>query len=407
MPRPKGSKKGESKKRKNRGSGEVSTNKRQTTLDSLISRQKAWQAFSAQYAQLEEDNDGSEFESDSTDNDEGDDDAFVLRPITQSGKSKSPSADSDLLRQILFNQEEMISAINRMNKQMRKHQSKIEEQMTTITTLRQEMTSVTSRLSEVEKQLQNTRDSAAAQQQSGQQSGSGDTASLQEHVNRIERKQRERNLRLIGVQESPQEDCYDIVYSVIYDELGIGGTVEAAHRVGRRGPKPRHIIFRVDHVDTKMNILTCQRQYLRDRDYFIVEDLTKQDYNKKRSLKPQIDQARRENKRWSFRNGKLYIDGQYVQGQDDEIGRQREAGVNNRTNNRAPRQQSNQAPRSQHQSRPYSQPHHHRASRDPPVRSAGPNRRAPYHREYSAWYLHRFARFRCRSTAAVGGGGRI
>ena len=129
---------------------------------------------------------------------------------------------------------------------------------------------------------------------------------LEDRLNQIERKQRERNLRLVGIREERGEDCYAILYDIMY-HMNLNPNIETAHRTGRRqGHYPRHIIFRVSRIEDKYSILENQRQ-LFGKDFFFVEDLTKSDYEKKKALKPQMDKARREGKRWTFRNGNLYI----------------------------------------------------------------------------------------------------
>lgn len=138
---------------------------------------------------------------------------------------------------------------------------------------------------------------------------------LSDHMNSLERKSREMNLRLIGYPEKPNEDCVDIVKYILYDRLNVDGYVEVAHRTGRPVLKngyrmPRHLIFRVGSVQQKQEILQYQRQALQNEPYFITEDLTQKDLWTKRRLKPVIDQARQQGKRWKFRNGKLFIEGQ-------------------------------------------------------------------------------------------------
>lgn len=109
-------------------------------------------------------------------------------------------------------------------------------------------------------------------------------------LNQLERKQRERNLRLIGIPEVRGESCYEILVQILspMDETGI---IETAHRTGRKnGNRPRHIIFRVATVQQKYDILKFQRN-LNNVGYTFVEDLTKKDLETKRSLQPEIEQA--------------------------------------------------------------------------------------------------------------------
>lgn len=139
---------------------------------------------------------------------------------------------------------------------------------------------------------------------------------MEKKINYMERKQRERNLRLIGVAETSEEDCYDILHGIL-SEMRIEQIpqIEVAHRTGRRGNQPRHIIFRTVKIQDKIHFLRRQREDLRNKPYFFADDLTSQDYRAKQRLKPEIDKARRDGKRWLFREGQLYIEGQlFVEG---------------------------------------------------------------------------------------------
>jgi len=135
---------------------------------------------------------------------------------------------------------------------------------------------------------------------------------LTQKINSMERKQRERNVRLIGVAEQRGEDCHQLVTRILNLDLNMNPVVEVAHRTGRLTQRPRHIIFRVGYVNDKIEILSRQFQALRNKPYFLVEDLTKMDYETKKSLKPEMDRARREGKRFRFINGSLQIEGENV-----------------------------------------------------------------------------------------------
>lgn len=117
----------------------------------------------------------------------------------------------------------------------------------------------------------------------------------------MERKQRERNLRLVGIHENNGENCESIIQGVL-SEMNFGPVaIEVAHRTGRRGnQQPRHIIFRTVKLQDKFHILKMQREGLRDRPYFFSIDLTAQDYREKMRLQPEIERAKREGSRWQF-----------------------------------------------------------------------------------------------------------
>lgn len=137
---------------------------------------------------------------------------------------------------------------------------------------------------------------------------------LEQRMNTMERRQRELNLRLVGVRENRDERCADFVKDVINNDLQLQVNITKAHRTGRLQPnKPRHIIFTVPTIDNNFAILKRQYTALREKAYHITEDLTKYDYLTKRSFGPQIGKAIQESKKWRFRNGRLYVDGQLVQ----------------------------------------------------------------------------------------------
>lgn len=133
---------------------------------------------------------------------------------------------------------------------------------------------------------------------------------MERRINYMERKQRERNLRLIGVMETNQENCYDILWGILSEfRFETLPQIEVAHRTGRRGHQPRHIILRTVKLQDKVEILRRQREALRDKSYFFTDDLTAQDYKTKQQLRPEIEKAKREGKRWVFKEGQLFIEG--------------------------------------------------------------------------------------------------
>lgn len=101
---------------------------------------------------------------------------------------------------------------------------------------------------------------------------------LKEHANNLERKSRERNMRLVGFKERDGEIVGEIVKSVLSEKFDLAEPgIEAAHRVGRKTPgagpgRPRHIIFRLSCVETKFHILNRKREALNGEEYYITED---------------------------------------------------------------------------------------------------------------------------------------
>ena len=100
---------------------------------------------------------------------------------------------------------------------------------------------------------------------------------MSEQMNRLERKQRERNLPRIGYKERSGENCKDIVSNIAYEQLRVEAYIEVAHRTGKKRDTPRHIIFTVNSVHEKSDILKAQRYHLREKGYFITEELTRKD----------------------------------------------------------------------------------------------------------------------------------
>ena len=81
---------------------------------------------------------------------------------------------------------------------------------------------------------------------------------LAEQINRLERKSREKNLRLVGFKERPDEDCYNIVRNILREDLDVDVIPENVHRIGRRNLDRDaccQIVFQVSTVYDKDLIL--------------------------------------------------------------------------------------------------------------------------------------------------------
>ena len=144
---------------------------------------------------------------------------------------------------------------------------------------------------------------------------------LDEQTNNLERKSRERNLRLVGVPEHEGENCSIIAQRVML-KFTEDAVIEAAHRTGRHTVKDgrrqhRQIIFRVKSLDHKILALKLQRQRLANENYHLINDLTKADLEKKRKLQPVMEKARAEGKKAVFVRGNVFIEGRlYKEGKD-------------------------------------------------------------------------------------------
>ena len=81
--------------------------------------------------------------------------------------------------------------------------------------------------------------------------------------------------------------------------------------IGDAGPRrPRHLIFKLLRFQDKLSILRQKRKKLEKEQFFIVDDMTDADLATKRRLAPIIEEAKRSNKKWRYRDGQLWIDGQ-------------------------------------------------------------------------------------------------
>ena len=92
--------------------------------------------------------------------------------------------------------------------------------------------------------------------------------------------------------------------------------MDVAHRTGRSfsaggAHKPRHIIFPLAKYEDKHIILKRKREALREVQYYITDDMTKSYLDRKSEVQPFIDEARRHNKQWKFRNGHLFINDRF------------------------------------------------------------------------------------------------
>ena len=141
---------------------------------------------------------------------------------------------------------------------------------------------------------------------------------LREWNNKLERFSRRNNMRLIGVEEKADEDAEKLVKDILKDKFNMtNAVIERAHRVGppggegaRTANRPRHILFKLLNYKDKVEILKQKREKLNGEQYFMTDDQTDEDMATKRRLKPVIDKAKQERKKWRFTQGKLWIEGQ-------------------------------------------------------------------------------------------------
>ena len=138
---------------------------------------------------------------------------------------------------------------------------------------------------------------------------------LRDQINALERKSKDKSLRLVGYDETAEENPSEVVSKILKEKFDMEVQVETAFRAGKSKNvagkvHPRHLVFKVCKVEDKWQILQKKREALKDVNYFIVEDLTKSDLDYKAACKTTIDEARRQGKTCRFRNGKWFINGQ-------------------------------------------------------------------------------------------------
>ena len=218
------------------------------------------------------------------------------------------------LNNVIVNQAKDIKSIQAEVGSMRKHIGKIEkDHMDMIVKAQEEIKAVQSQINVLSKEyrrLDKTVSDAPPNHDRKECATNIQIKELNEQINKIERKSRERNLRLVGYEEKHSEDCKTIVEEIIYMQLEVYANIETAHRTGKRQDhKPRHIIFRVQSMEQKFDILQIQKEKLKESGLFITEDLTRNDLMEKIRLKPVIDKAKQKGEKWKFKNGKLMIEG--------------------------------------------------------------------------------------------------
>ena len=96
--------------------------------------------------------------------------------------------------------------------------------------------------------------------------------------------------------------------------------VEDAWRSGRKSDMsngrqyPRAITFKLLRLDDRKVILKEKSKALQHTNFFISEDMIPADIDLRRRLKPVMDQAKADGKKFKFRGGKLIIDGRLFKG---------------------------------------------------------------------------------------------
>ena len=97
------------------------------------------------------------------------------------------------------------------------------------------------------------------------------------------------------------------------DQKAATQLIENAHRTGKKGSKPRHIIVRVHSRLIKRQIMITAKDKLKCLSCHLIEDLTHSDYLLKGKAKKQMEEAFRLGKIPRFTSGKLFIDWREVE----------------------------------------------------------------------------------------------
>lgn len=129
-----------------------------------------------------------------------------------------------------------------------------------------------------------------------------------------ERYSGEFNLRFGGISEKADENCMNIINSVITKDLGIQNVqVENAHRVGKkREGQTRHVIAKFILRPQRRQVLTTAKSVLKDKDTFVTEDLIPEDRQKKNQLREIMAKYYSEGRKVRFSRGRLFVDGKEV-----------------------------------------------------------------------------------------------
>jgi flagellar basal body-associated protein FliL len=98
---------------------------------------------------------------------------------------------------------------------------------------------------------------------------------LKTNVN--EQYSRKYNIRIGGIKEDPEEDCYEKVSTFFQCKLGLtieNSEYDRIHRVGKRGSKVRQMIVKLKSYQTKAEVIKHRRKLKGAAGLFINEDLT-------------------------------------------------------------------------------------------------------------------------------------
>ncbi|KAI8511746.1 hypothetical protein Bbelb_108460 [Branchiostoma belcheri] len=129
---------------------------------------------------------------------------------------------------------------------------------------------------------------------------------LVEKCNTLERFSRRNNFRIVGVPVSRGENCIYVVSEILKNDFNLeSATIERAHRDGKgfRG-KPPHILTKMLSYRDKVAVMIKAKNALREKDYYVVDDLTKDDLREKKKWKTEVAAAYSRGEKCRFFAGK-------------------------------------------------------------------------------------------------------
>ena len=107
--------------------------------------------------------------------------------------------------------------------------------------------------------------------------------------NKLERFSRKNNIRIVGMKEKTGEKPLELVAKMLSERFDlVDPQLERAHRDGKKGDRPRHMLVKLLRYQDKRTILKQQRKQLEDCDFFVTDDLTKVDLTQKKLHKAEV-----------------------------------------------------------------------------------------------------------------------
>ena len=127
-------------------------------------------------------------------------------------------------------------------------------------------------------------------------------------ANKNERFARRNNIRLVGVPEAPEgqrDDCVKIAEETLRTHFNLERKVERSHRDGRKVEgRDRHVLIKLLSYRDKVEIMRKNREALKNKTFFIVDDLTAIDLREKQKWGKQVQDLYRAGTRLRFYAGK-------------------------------------------------------------------------------------------------------